>query len=443
MTTISINFDTVFPTHNIIGSIMMIRKLKVWCLSPLSLIIVEIFLASYPSYYFYYCEASTVPTTRTAGWNQRRQEFQQRLVSRAQIASDTIRRKRNKNDRDDGDGDDEITEDPIGLTGYKTDYNTLIPQEEIKYGFGHSFIFQRFQSPASIRKALESVRSASSFKWVEGKDGRKGHVSSTKLGGDYVLAESEQIAVDCTTEDVLRAYLSGELQARWNAKNLLECYFTKCKKNSNDPSSLDDNHQHQRAIKTKRQKLWARARVNPNTEENKEQLVQEQKQEREHHQPEKDVEDNNSSYFYRQDLLLRSQRVIRSHTGPMKYQQILEIDKVGQNNYSILVRLFQNNKNGKNPNNGQHQQQQEELNNAVTTTAKKPFESLQVYVGLEQDGSDVKIYAAGVFEVNREVVPKIIVFDTSGIAGSIAGKGTLWLAGYFEDALEKRRQIIE
>ena len=127
----------------------------------------------------------------------------------------------------------------------------------------------------------------------------------------------------------------------------------------------------------------------------------------------------------------------------MKYQQILEIDKVGQNNYSILVRLFQNNKNGKNPNNGQHQQQQEELNNAVTTTAKKPFESLQVYVGLEQDGSDVKIYAAGVFEVNREVVPKIIVFDTSGIAGSIAGKGTLWLAGYFEDALEKRRQIIE
>jgi hypothetical protein len=420
-------------SETLIGSIMMIRKLKVWCLSPLSLIIVEIFLASYPSYYFYYCEASTVPTTRTAGWNQR-QEFQQRLISRAQIASDTIRRKRNKNDRDDGDGDDEITEDPIGLTGYKTDYNTLIPQEEIKYGFGHSFIFQRFQSPASIRKALVSVRSASSFKWVEGKDGRKGHVSSTKLGGDYVLAESEQIAVDCTTEDVLRVYLSGELQARWNAKNILECYFTKCKKTKNDSSLLDDNHR--LPIKPRGRKLWDR-RSNDYTDEKKRQLVQQQETDNEV------VGDN--SYFYRQDLLLKSQRVIRSHTGPMKYQQIIEIDKVGQNNYSILVRLFKNNKNGKNPNNGQHQlqQQQEELNSPITATAKKPFESLQVYVGLEQIGSDVKIYAAGVFEVNREVVPKIIVFDTSGFAGSIAGKGTLWLSGYFANASENRRKITE
>ena len=62
----------------------------------------------------------------------------------------------------------------------------------------------------------------------------------------------------------------------------------------------------------------------------------------------------------------------------------------------------------------------------------EPFESLNVYVGLEQRGDDVHIYAAGVFEVNRRVVPNLIVFDASGIAGDMAGKGTLWLSGEFE-----------
>ena len=63
------------------------------------------------------------------------------------------------------------------------------------------------------------------------------------------------------------------------------------------------------------------------------------------------------------------------------------------------------------------------------STVKKPFDSLSVYVSLQQQGDDVKIYAAGVFAVNRKAVLSLVVFDASGIAGDMAGKGTLWLAG--------------
>lgn len=363
------------------------------------------------------CEASTVSARLTAiDWSQRRKELQRRLLSGVHIASDSIKEKNNY-----GLAQDESTEEPIGLAGYRRDYagwnDTIAPQEELKYGFGESFTFQRFQSSASIRKALRSVRSASSFKWFEGKDGRKGYISSTKLGGDYVLAESEQIAVDCKSEDVLRVYLSGELQARWNSKDCLACHFTKCKKNKNYPS-----HRH-----TRKPLNLLYGKLAGGIGERGE--VQK-------HESNNDVA-KKDCYFYLQDLLLKSQRVIRSQTGPMRYQQIIEIDKVGQDNYAILVRLFKNKKNGKRENNNQPVNQ-DDLTSGFTTTAKKPFESLEVYVGLEQMGSNVKIYAAGVFEVNRKVVPKIIVFDTSGFAGSIAGKGTLWLAGYFENASMKR-----
>ena len=44
--------------------------------------------------------------------------------------------------------------------------------------------------------------------------------------------------------------------------------------------------------------------------------------------------------------------------------------------------------------------------------------------------------AAGVFEVNRRVVPNLLIFDASGIAGDMAGKGTLWLAGVRPCALK-------
>lgn len=42
------------------------------------------------------------------------------------------------------------------------------------------------------------------------------------------------------------------------------------------------------------------------------------------------------------------------------------------------------------------------------------------------------IYAAGVMQVNRKVVPNLVIFDASGIAGSMAGKGTLWLSSFFD-----------
>ena len=45
----------------------------------------------------------------------------------------------------------------------------------------------------------------------------------------------------------------------------------------------------------------------------------------------------------------------------------------------------------------------------------------------------MQIYAAGLMKVNRRVVPNLIVFDASGIAGDQAGKGTLWLSAHFTE----------
>jgi len=64
-------------------------------------------------------------------------------------------------------------------------------------------------------------------------------------------------------------------------------------------------------------------------------------------------------------------------------------------------------------------------------------------VGLEQNGDDVNIYAGGIMKVNRKVVPNLIVFDASGIAGSMAGKGTLWLAAHFEEKRRKQLNLIK
>ena len=385
-------------------------------LLPLSLILLY--------YNQYYCEASTTTATVHPGWNKQRQEFQRKLKSITHKKRSGRMNKESKNIFD-----DEVTEDKIGLAGYRSEYadHDGAQQEQIKKGHGRSFSFLKFQSPLAICKAFDSVRSSSSFKWFEGVD-RKGYFSSTKLGGDWVLAESKQVAVDCTTEEVLRVYLSGELQAKWNEKNLLECCFTKLQKNNNDRSgnstqNVNNNNNSNNNGLSHKANLWTRSKGN--SYNNKSQS-----------QHRLDCAGAiGDSYFYRQDLLLKSQRVIRSHTGIMKYQQIIEIDKVGRNNYSILVRLLKN----KNENNRKNDQVEGTDSSAITTTAKKPFESLQVYVNLEQDGKDVNIYAAGVFEVNRQVVPNLIVFDTSGIAGSIAGKGTLWLAAYFEKWREKSR----
>jgi len=238
-----------------------------------------------------------------------------------------------------------------GLSVAQTRRNYENPtMQKLKYGKANEFRFHRFQSPEAVKAAFADCRSPSSFKFHKGKDGRLGHVCSTKLGGDWVLAESEQIAVSCTAEQVLKAYLDGRLQKKWNADKVADAKFSR--------KSLP-----------------------------------------------------NGRKFYQQDLKLLSVRVIRSHTGPMSYSQTITVDKIGTGNYCAFVQLDPD----------------------LPSSARKPFETLGVYVGLQQRGDNVHIYAAGVFEVNRRVVPNLIVFDASGLAGDMAGKGTLWLAGHFEE----------
>ena len=229
--------------------------------------------------------------------------------------------------------------------------------QKLKHGKGSEFVFGRFQRPADMKNAFNDCRSPSSFKAHTGQDGRKGYVCSTKLGGDWVLAESEQVARSSTCEQVLTAYLDGKLQKRWSADKVIDVVTSMHKrpKGGGEP-------------------------------------------------------------YVRQDLVLHSQRIIRSHTGVMRYSQRITVDKIGSRNYCSFV----------------------ELDPEVPSTPKKPFNSLGVYVGLEQDGEDVRIYAAGVFEVNRRVVPNLVVFDASGIAGDMAGKGTLWLAGHFQEMADAR-----
>jgi hypothetical protein len=231
--------------------------------------------------------------------------------------------------------------------------------EKVQYGKGSEFSFKRFQSLPSVKAAFDSCRSPKAFKSYRGKDGRIGSVCTTRLGGDWVLAESEQLARSCTCEHVLRAYLDGRLQKRWSADKVID-------------------------VRTTRQRS-----------------------------------SGGGEPCYVQDLVLHSQRIITSHTGVMRYSQRVRIDKIGRGNYCAFVELDRH---------------------AASTTVKKPFNSLAVYVGLVQQGEDVKIYAAGVFEVNRQVVPNLVVFDASGIAGDMAGKGTLWLSAHFAQLAAQRAQ---
>ena len=87
--------------------------------------------------------------------------------------------------------------------------------ERLRHGDAEAFRFDRYQSPAAVKAAFDGCRSRRSFRTHEASDGRRGLVSSTRLGGDWVLAESEQLAPVCTAEEVLRAYLTGSLQKEW------------------------------------------------------------------------------------------------------------------------------------------------------------------------------------------------------------------------------------
>lgn len=280
----------------------------------------------------------------------------------------------------------------IGLSGYRQEYDSTDHQEVISYDGAESFTFQRFQSPKSIRRAFSKV--AKPFKQHESKDGRHGHVSATKLGGDWVLAQSHQVASQCTAQEVLKAYLTGALQEKWNPKDVLKCTFTRQDDDIN--SMLHSNNEAGSGISKSKSSSKSNNNINP-------------------------------PQHYRQDLVLKSQRIITSKTGIMKYSQVITIDQVGNDNYSILVRLKEEDDDVKiSPTTG-----------SIQTT--RPFDSLSVHVGLEQDGNDVNIYANGVMKVNRKVVPNLIVFDASGIASSMAGKGTLWLAAYFDERKRERK----
>lgn len=267
----------------------------------------------------------------------------------------------------------------IPFTSYRDDYESPLLQPALEDDSIEDFAFHRFQSPSSIQAALQSIKKRKVLKKFEGKDGRKGMVSSTKLCGDWVLAESKQVAVDCTVDEVLSAYMSSNLQEQWNQKDVIKCTF-------HQMQCDEDNSVKRESLRQTRMRT---SLLSTRTNDSKGQGI-----------------------IYLQDLVLRSQRVIRSHTGVMRYCQTVTIDKIGKNKYAVLVNLDPEQQQG--------------------ATSKRPFESLSVYVGLEQNGKNVDIYAAGVMKVNRQVVPNLIVFDASGIAGGMAGKGTLWLAGHFE-----------
>lgn len=238
---------------------------------------------------------------------------------------------------------------------YRRSYNTD-PLKRLKFGHADEFSFGRFQTGEAIERAMNDCRSTKSFKHYNSKDGREGTYCSTRLGDDWVLAESKQIAKNCRPEEVLDAYLDGENQKRWNKDKV------------------------------------------------------------------KDIGIKRTGFgVYRQEMVLKPQRVLTGKTTVMRYTQVVRVDMIGKRGFNAFVELDANSK---------------------TNTAQRPFDVLAVNVSLEQVGEDVNIYAAGLMRVNRSVVPNLIVFDASGIAGAMAGKGTLWLSSHFakREADRKREQ---
>ena len=228
--------------------------------------------------------------------------------------------------------------------------------KKLKYGSADAFNFGRFQSPDAVDKAMSDCRSSKSFKHHSSKDGKEGYYCSTRLGGDWVLAESKQVAKDCVPAEVLAAYLDGRNQKKWNEDKVLDIKIS---------------------------------RTGPG--------------------------------LYSQAMVLKPQRVLTGKTTIMRYTQKIRVDKIG-NNYNAFVELDTKSK---------------------SNTKLRPFSILKVNVGLEQVGNDVHIYAAGLMKVNRKIVPNLIIFDAAGIAGALAGKGTLWLSKHFQDRSAKIRKTEE
>jgi hypothetical protein len=198
---------------------------------------------------------------------------------------------------------------------------------------------------------MSTCRGGSAFKYYKSNDGREGYYSTTRLGGDWVLAESKQIAKNCTPNEVLAAYLDGTNQKKWNTDKVQDI------------------------------------KISPIPQ-----------------QP----------GMYKQEMVLKPQRVLTGKTTVMRYTQIIRVDKIGTFGYNAHVKLD---------------------NTAKSNTHQRPFNELSVNVSVEQVGANVHIYAAGIMRVNRSVVPNLIIFDASTIAGGLAGKSTLWLSKHFDARL--------
>ena len=237
---------------------------------------------------------------------------------------------------------------------YRRNYDTTTKLRKLKYGHANDFTFGRFQTPTAIENAMSACRghSSSSFKYYKSNDGREGYYSTTRLGGDWVLAESKQIAKDCSPIEVLAAYLDGNNQKKWNTDKVQDIKISPIKG--------------QRGM-------------------------------------------------YKQEMALKPQRILTgSKTTIMKYTQLIRVDKIGTLGYNAYVTLD---------------------STAKSNTQQRPFNELAVNVSLQQVDNDVHIYAAGLMRVNRGIVPNLIIFDASTVAGGLAGKSTLWLSKHFDARL--------
>lgn len=139
------------------------------------------------------------------------------------------------------------------------------------------------------------------------------------------------MAYDCTSKDVLASYLDGENQKKWNVDKVRDIKITKMR--------------------------------------------------------------SRGSGWYRQDMVLKPQRVLSGSTGEMRYTQVIRVDKIGNGDYNAFVELLDS----------------DEAD--ITSTTLRPFNILKVNVNLRQVGPNVEIQATGLMkvvsahaEINRYII---------------------------------------